>query len=64
MVPVVGAVAVSLKNMRTRIQGPRVVVRRVFAKRHNLEDENDPLFDERELEFCGYGDEKVKPPEE
>lgn len=64
MVPVVGAVAFSLENMRRRIQKPRVVVRRVFAKRHNLEDESDPLFDERELEFCGCGDEKVKPPEE
>jgi len=49
--------------MRKRRQKPRVLRRRVVVKRCGLADEDDPLFEERELEICGAGDEKMTPAE-
>lgn len=50
--------------MRKRRQQPRGPVRRTVAKNpRNLTDEDDPLFEERDLVFSGSADEKVKPAE-
>jgi hypothetical protein len=54
--------------MRKRRQKRRGFSRRLIsirtrpAQRHFAE-EDPPLFDEREMEFTGMGDEKVIPPE-
>jgi hypothetical protein len=56
------------KTMRKRRQKRRGFSRRLIsirtrpAQRHFAE-EDPPLFDEREMEFTGMGDEKVIPPE-
>jgi hypothetical protein len=47
--------------MRKRKPMPRVVVHRVVAKRRRLFGDDDPLFDERELEFSACGDDEMKP---
>jgi hypothetical protein len=43
---------------------PRVAVLRVVAKRHTLIGDDDPLFEERQLEFAAAGEDKVKPTDE
>jgi hypothetical protein len=52
--------------MRRRKQKkmPRVLLRCVIGKRRALIGDDDPLFEERELEFSGAGEEKVKPTDE
>jgi hypothetical protein len=39
---------------------PRVLGHWLVGKRHALFGDDDPLFDERELEFSAAGEEKVK----
>jgi len=48
--------------MRKYRQRSRVSARRVVVKQYALIGDDDPLFDERDLEYSGAGDEKVKPP--
>jgi hypothetical protein len=51
--------------MRSAVQKckprPRVAIRRVATNHRYLFGDDDPLFDERELEFCACADDKVKP---
>lgn len=49
--------------MRKRKQKYGVLARCVVARRRRLSGDDDPLFDDRELEFCGYSDDELKPPE-
>jgi hypothetical protein len=39
---------------------PRVLMHRLVGKRHALFGDDDPLFEERELEFAAAGEEQVK----
>jgi hypothetical protein len=47
--------------MRKRKWKPRLSRRRVLVTQRRFADD-DPPFDERELEFYASGDEKIKPP--
>jgi hypothetical protein len=49
--------------MRKRRQKRRGFGRRLIAIRRGLFEEDDPLFDEREMEFFAAEDERVIPPE-
>jgi hypothetical protein len=49
--------------MGKRKQKAGALVCRVIAKRRRLTGDDDPLFDDREIEFCGYSDGELKPPE-
>jgi hypothetical protein len=49
--------------MRQRRHSPRARVRRV-ARRRSYDGEDDPLFEEREVEVVGCGDEKLIPSEQ
>jgi hypothetical protein len=57
---VVGAVTFSMREfMRRRRQKPRARARLLVRQRALIGDD-DPLFDDRELEFAGGGEDKVK----
>ena len=49
--------------MRRRRPKRRGFSRRLLAPGRYLAQDDDPLFEEREMEFCGAGDEKVSSPE-
>jgi len=49
--------------MRKRGQKRHGFGRRLFATRRVPTEEDDPLFDEREMEFFGAGDERIIAPE-
>jgi len=50
--------------MRKRRPKPRAPIRRFIVGTPRNMEGDDPLFDERELEYYGGGDEKMKPPDE
>ena len=47
------------QTMRKRRQQRRGFGHRFVAAGRSLAQDDDPLFDEREMEFAGAGDEKV-----
>jgi hypothetical protein len=49
--------------MRRRKQIRRGSCAKRIAPRRFLSEEDDPLFEERDIVFAGAGDERVTPPE-